>query len=523
MITALQVWFTLLIDNSSVLCTKLAEQLYLVGISMAIAISIGVPLGVLVVRQNRLRALVLGFSSILQTIPSLALLAFLLPFFGIGAKPAIITLALYALLPVVRNTVTGLEIVPAATLEAAQGLGFTPWQRLWIVELPLALPTIVSGIRIATTISVGIATLAAFIGAGGLGDFINRGLALNNPHLLLLGAVPAALLALLLDFLIGRVETALAQGKSAQKKKNRWLNKCFIILMAIMFIFALKAIFFPHQYKNTIRIATKNFTEQLILGELLAQLVEAETHLKVERHFNLGTTEICHQALINNQIDVYPEYTGTAYLTVLNHVYHGYPIKDLYQNVKADYLSKYNIVWLPRFGFANTQAVAVRADFAKHYHLKTINDLATLSARMTIAAPAEFTQRLDGLPGLMRVYNLHFAEMKQMDPALLYDALRDHQVDAIMAFSTDGRLAKYHLIVLQDDKKLFPPYDAAPLMRLKVLESHPELLQLFKSLENTISIKDMQLLNAKVEIEKRAPAEVVHKFLLAKHFLKLTH
>ena len=519
MMAVLQTWFILLIDNVPALATKLVEQLYLVGLSMLIAVSMGIPLGVLVVRQKRLRSLVLGFFSILQTIPSLALLVFLLPFFGIGAKPAIVTLALYALLPIVRNTVTGLEMLADTTIEAAKGLGFTSWQRLWIVELPLALPAIVNGIRVATTISVGIATLAAFVGAGGLGDFINRGLALNNTHLLLLGAIPAALLALLLDFLIGHIEKALKQTKLSKKKKNVWLSGLVIALISCLLIFGIKKLFFPSQHTNTLRIATKNFTEQLILGEIVAQLVEKKTHLKIERRFNLGTTEICHQAILKGQIDLYPEYTGTAYLTVLNQTYHNVTEHQLYQSVKADYLLKYNVVWLPRFGFANTQAIAVRSDFANHYHLKTISDLVAISKKIIIAAPAEFTQRPDALPGLKRVYNLHFAEIKQMEPALLYPALRGHQVDAIMAFSTDGRLAKYHLVILQDDRKLFPPYDAAPLIRLKVLEEHPQLMQLFKSLENTISTKDMQALNAQVEIEKRTPAEVVHNFLLRKHLI----
>lgn len=194
------------------LLTKTLEHLMLTGISTGVAILIGVPLGVLILRNGAVRGPVLGMTGIIQTVPSLAMLAFLLPLLGIGAKPALVALTFYALLPIVRNTYTGLASVPPETIEAANGLGFTGTQRLWMVEMPLALPVIVAGIRTAAVIGVGIATLSAFIGAGGLGDFINRGLALNNTRLILLGAVPAAGLALLLDFLIGRLERLLARG-----------------------------------------------------------------------------------------------------------------------------------------------------------------------------------------------------------------------------------------------------------------------------------------------------------------------
>jgi osmoprotectant transport system permease protein len=194
------------------LWAKTLEHLVLTGVSTAVAVLIGIPLGVWIARSPLVRGPVLGVAGVLQTVPSLALLAFLLPFLGIGAKPAIVALTLYALLPIVRNTFTGLSGVSADVIEAAQGLGFTDRQRLWIVEMPLALPVIVAGVRTATVIGVGIATLSAFIGAGGLGDFINRGLALNNTRLILLGAAPAAALALLLDFLIGLAEKMLSRG-----------------------------------------------------------------------------------------------------------------------------------------------------------------------------------------------------------------------------------------------------------------------------------------------------------------------
>jgi len=190
---------------------KTLEHLVLTGASTGLAVLVGLPLGIWITRNAVARRPVLGASGIVQTIPSLAMLAFLLPLLGIGVKPAIAALTLYALLPIVRNTYTGLSEVAPDILEAARGVGFTNRQQLLMVELPLAVPVIVAGVRTAAVIGVGIATLSAFIGAGGLGDFINRGLALNNTRLILLGAIPAALLALLVDAVIGLIERLLRQ------------------------------------------------------------------------------------------------------------------------------------------------------------------------------------------------------------------------------------------------------------------------------------------------------------------------
>lgn len=208
------------------------EHLALTGLSTGMAVLLGVPLGVWILRAERLRGAVLGGAAVVQTIPSLAMLAFLLPFLGIGAQPAIVALTLYALLPIVRNTYTGLSSVPPALREAASGLGFTRRQQLWIVELPLALPIVVAGVRTAAVIGVGIATLAAFIGAGGLGDFINRGLALNDARLVLLGALPSAVLALLIDRAIGIAEAWLRAGRRPPRLAARTV--AFAALLALL-------------------------------------------------------------------------------------------------------------------------------------------------------------------------------------------------------------------------------------------------------------------------------------------------
>jgi osmoprotectant transport system permease protein len=510
-----------LIAKLPALAEKTFQQIYLTGLSIILAIVIGIPLGIWAVRTTRIKTAILGFASVLQTIPSIALLAFLIPFMGIGIKPAIITLALYALLPIIRNTVTGIEGVAPDIIEAADGLGFTRWQKLWMVQSPLALPTIIAGIRTATAMAVGIATLAAFIGAGGLGDFIFQGISLNDNRLVLLGAIPAALLALILDYIIGQIEIAIAKRKYKIKSGKAFQQTALTITVValIALVFAAKPLsnlwLTP---QNSVRIATKNFTEQYILGYLMADMIEAKTKLKVDKKFNLGSTDICHRAMLKNEIDIYPEYTGTAYVVVLKRENPG-NAAQVFQQVKSDYLQKFNIVWLEPFGFNNTQALAVRQDFATQHNLQTISDLVPLAKNLSIGVPAEFMERADAFPGLKKAYGLEFGQVRQMDPGLMYEAIKNEKVDAIMAFSTDGRIANYHLKILTDDKHFFPPYYAAPLVRNEVLQAHPEILTALQPLSGLIDDKTMQQLNYQVDVEKQTPEDVAKNFLISKGLL----
>lgn len=502
-----------IISKLPALAEKTFQQIYLVGFATLIAILIGVPMGIWAVRTLRVRNIILSTANILQTVPSLAILAFLIPFLGIGVKPAIVALSLYALLPIIRNTVTGIDSVSPEINEAADGLGFTRWQKLRMVQLPLALPTIIAGIRIATAMSVGIATLAAFIGAGGLGDFIFQGIALNDNRLVLLGAIPAAILALVLDYLIGQIEIAIAKHRTQPASPIIWKTAgIFILIIALIFLgLAMKP-------QNTIRIATKNFTEQYILGYLMTDMIEAKTSLHVEEKFNLGATNVCQRAMEKGEIDIYPEYTGTAYITILKQQNFG-SAEQIYQQVKADYLKNFNIIWLAPFGFNDTQALVVRKDFAQQHHLNTISDLVSIVKQLTIGVPAEFIERPDAYLGLKKVYGLEFGDVRQMDPGLMYKAIANKNVDVIMAFSTDGRIPEYNLQLLQDDKHLFPAYYAAPLIRGEVLQAHPEIANTLQPLLGLLDNKTMQQLNYRVDVKKIPPETVAKEFLLSKGLL----
>ena len=508
---------------------RTGEHLMLTGCSTMAALVIGMPLGILVFRNAWLRGPVMGIIGILQTIPSLAMLVFLLALLNrIGAAPALIALTLYALLPIVRNTLTGLDEVSPQLMEAARGIGMSKYQQLRMVRMPLAAPVIIAGIRTAAVVGVGIATLSAFIGAGGLGQFINRGLALSDTRLILLGAVPSAMLALIVDFSVG----AFAWGLRPERKRDRKgsfkallrpvaLVMPFLLVLAGMVSYVTKPSFGSGPANTTetqarsIRIGSKNFTEQIILGEIMAQLVQARTDLAVDRRFNLGGTMICHGALVNGEIDVYAEYTGTALTAILKEKVISEP-EDVFQAVLNSYRRRFGIQWLRPFGFNNTYAITVRADDAKVKGWKRISDLDREAPNLRAGFTAEFAERPDGYPGLRKAYDLQFGKTSDLDPSLTYQAVSKGEVDVICAFATDGRIVSYNLQPLEDDRNFFPPYYAAPVIRVETVQKHPELGSVLSLLGGLIDDATMQRLNFEVDGKAQSPADVAKGFLRSK-------
>ena len=476
--------------------TRLLEHLALVGLALAIGLLLALPLGALAARRPPLARLLLGLANVVQTIPSLALFGVLLtvPLLGgVGPAPAVVALGLYALLPLLRTTVTGLQGVPAGLLEAGLALGLKRRQLFWAVELPLAWPVILTGIRLATVSSVGLATIAAAIGAGGLGVFIFRGIATLDHGLILAGALPAAAIALLLDGLLGR-----------------WRLSAIALCGSLV----LSGLIWPYQLADQVTIGSKNFTEQVILGELLAQKIERQTPLKVKRQFNLGGTFVLHKALSKGQIDGYVEYTGTAWTAILKQA----PIFDASQvldRTRQLYQQKYAITVFPPLGFDNTFAVLVRSSDAQRHQLHSISDLLPLASSFQAAFGFEFLNRQDGFAGLSRRYGLVFDKPpKEMDLGLTYRALAEGQVDVIAGNSTDGQIPALKLTQLADDKQYFPPYQAVPVFYTASLEKHPQLIGVIESLAGSLNSATMQELNRQVDLEHRSPAEVVSNYLL---------
>ena len=527
--TATVEWLSFVAERLPELWLRTGEHLMLTGVSTVAAILVGIPLGVGAARVRWLRSPLTGGVGILQTIPSLAMLAILLALLQrIGAVPAIIALTLYALLPIMRNTLAGLEAVSSEVVEAARGIGMSPRQRLWLVELPLSIPVIIAGIRTAAVVSVGIATLSAFIGAGGLGEFINRGLALSNTELILLGAVPAAMLALIVDGSIAAFQWGIHRRRSRGTPFRGTVDRIarplavaspLVLLVAGGFAYLSTSNPFSGSAwassgtdARTIRIGSKNFTEQLILGELMGQLIETHTDLSVERRFNLGGTMISHGALVSGGIDLYAEYTGTALTAVLERSVIPDPARA-YEVVDREYRQRFSAEWLQPFGFNNTYAITIRRFDATSRDLRTISDLIPVAASLRAGFSAEFSERPDGYPGIRSAYGLRFGEVRDLDPALMYQAIASGEVDVIAAFATDGRIEAFDLQPLEDDRRFFPPYQAAPVIRTETLQAHPELAQVLGLLAGVIDDATMQRLNYAVDEEKRSPAEVAQELL----------
>jgi len=521
-------------SNWSDILSHIAQHVWLVFISIAIAIVIALPVGILITRKKRLRTPVLGIANVLQTIPSLALFGFLipLPFIGgIGPRTAIVALVFYALLPIIRNTVTGILGVDTSVREAAVAMGMTDRQVLLKVEIPLAMSVILTGVRVAVVITIGVAIIAAEVGAGGLGEYIFRGLRLNDNRLLLAGAVPSALMALIADFGFGLIEKQF-DWSSPRKKKSR--QPLRIVAFAVLLI-GVSAIGYAtfrgwHKRSNSsaahVTVGSKDFTESILLAEIVAQMLESQ-NVEVDRKFDLGGN-LAHSALLAGQIDLYPEYTGTAFTAILHHQ----PVSDpkaVYSQVQREYSDQFNLWVSDPVGFDNTFAILVRGEDARHLNLKTVSDAAKYSPQWRAGFGHDFMVRQDGYAGFSRAYGLRFAGVSDMSLDLTYTALTSRKVDLIAGNSTDGRIAALDLVQLEDDKKYFPPYEAVFVIRRGVKDSGnaPEngrlvspLVSVMGKLAGAISTDEMRKLNYEVDGAKRDKKVVVHEWLLKKGFIK---
>ena len=505
--------------NWSELLLLVRQHIVLVFVAILIAVLIGVPVGIGLTRYRALRGPVLGIANVMQTIPSLALFGFLipLPFIGgIGTRTALVALVLYSLLPIIRNTVTGILNVDPNVREAAVAMGMTGSQVLRQVELPLAMGVIVTGIRVATVIAVGVTTIAAAVGAGGLGVYIFRGLRQYDNNLLLAGAVSAALLALAADFFLGVLERQFSV--QAKRSAKGAVVRKLALAAAVVLVIGGFAVWFARSTpgsENHVAIGSKDFTESALLAEIVAQMLEARG-VSVERRFELGGN-LPHEALVAGTLDLYPEYTGTSFTAILHHARITDP-RAVYDQVKQEYADKFNVEVSPPLGFENTFAILVRGDEARRLNLKTISDAVPQSPRWRAGFGQDFMSRADGYPGFSKTYGLRFAEVREMDLSLTYIALSSRQVDLIAANSTEGRIATMDLFQLADDRHYFPPYEAVYLVRQDSLTRVPALREVLAKLANALSTDEMRRLNYEIDGKKRDPKEVVNGWLKGRGF-----
>ncbi|GET05224.1 glycine betaine/carnitine/choline ABC transporter substrate-binding and permease protein [Ligilactobacillus agilis] len=458
---------------------------------------------------NKLSEFVLQLTGILQTIPSLAILGLLIPFLGIGFGPALVALVLYGLFPILQNTLVGLRSIDPTLEEAALALGLTNWQKFKKVDFPLALPMILSGVRTSGIMIIGTATLAALIGAGGLGTYILLGIDRQDNKLILIGAILSAGLAIGFSLVINLL-------KKLKLKQISLIVTILVILTAGSFLPQIK----NKSFNQPLIIAGKLGTEPNILIQMYKLLIENQTDIKVELKENLGKTAFLYQALKSGAIDLYPEFTGTITKTLLKN-----PPKSsnnarlVYEQAKLGIKREDDLVYLRPMAYQNTYALAVKQDFATKYHLQTISDLQKVSSFAIAGFTLEFSQRADGNKGLQSKYQLNL-KVKTMEPALRYKALERGDIQIIDVYSTDSEIRRYHLKVLQDNRQLFPPYQGAPLMRAETLKKYPALKPVLNQLAGKITTKQMQELNYQVDVLKKSPRQVAQKFLSEQGLLK---
>jgi osmoprotectant transport system permease protein len=492
------------------LAALVAEHVLLVAISTAIAVAIGVPLGVFAARRPRLASPLVGIANVVQTVPSLAMFGFLLPvplLGGVGARAALAVLVLYALLPIVRSTIVGMTGIDKSIREAGVAMGMTPRELLRQVELPLALPSIIAGVRVAAVVGVGSATIAAAIGAGGLGQYIYRGLSMVDSTVILAGAIPAALLALFVDGALFWLERQLSPRRRAGARRAALTAAGSLAVLVLAGGAAMTA-----RSSGVIVVGSKNFTEQLILGEILAQAIERDTGLSVRRRLNLGGTLICDRALVSGDIDVYVEYTGTA----LTAIFHRPPSNDpdLVMDTVRDLYADSGRTLLAPLGFNNTFAILVRGSDAREKGLRTIDDAARVAGQWRAGFGYEFLERPDGYRGLAQTYGLAFRAPPQvMDLTLSYRALASGQVDLIAGDVTAGLIESLDLFQLEDNRRYFPPYDAVPVAQASTLLRYPQVRKALEGLAGRISAADMREMNHAADARRESPADLARRFL----------
>ena len=480
--------------------------------ALALGLAISLPLAIVATRRPFLRNAILGFASIVQTIPGLALLALFYPlllalsglaqktfgtgFSALGFLPSVLALALYSMLPVLRNTVTGITGIDPAVKEATLGVGMTPRQALTMVELPLALPVIMAGIRTAAVWVIGTATLATPVGQTSLGNYIFTGLQTQNWVFVIFGCVASAVLALAVDQLLALMEN----GVSARKRGRVLIGGAGIALIlaaALAPVFARPA--------ATYIVGAKTFTEQYILKSLIEQRLRA-AGLTARGRDGLGSVVI-FDALKTGDIDVYVEYSGTLWSNQLRQS-EAKPREEVLKEVKTWLAQNYNITMLGDLGFENAYALAMSRKKAEALGIKSIADLARYAPQLSIAGDYEFFARPEW-KSVVKDYKLSFRERRLIQPEFMYQAAQNGEVDVISAYTSEGRIKQHDLVVLEDPKRAIPPYDAIVLVSPK-RAGDEKLANALKPLLGAINVDLMREANLRADGKggKSSPDEI---------------
>lgn len=497
---------------------KFAAHIVLAASAIGLGILVALPLAVWASRSPTVSRFALGFASLVQTIPALALLALFFPIllslravFGedlptLGFLPALLALALYALLPILRNAVTAQANLDPGVLEAADGVGMTSWQKLTLVEAPLAAPFVMAGIRTASVWTIGAATLSTTIGQPSLGDPIFAGLQTQNWALVVAGCIASAGLAMLVDALLGVIENGFAN-------RNRWRYGAGIAAVALglggALVYQSGGDFFAEERAEgdlgPIMIGSKQFAESYILAELIGAQLE-DAGFEVEYRTGMGSG-VLHSAVGNSSIDISVDYTGTVWTNNLKR--RDNPGRDvMFETIVEWERNESGVKVLGRLGFENAYAFAMREDRAAELGATSLEDLVPFGPQLTVGGDPEFFERPEWI-AVSEAYGLRFGETRNFSPTFMFNALRSGEADAISAYTSDGRLATGGYIILEDPREALPSYDAMLMLSPRIAEDQG-VLRALQPLIGAIDVDAMRAANFAVDREdegKLSPAE----------------
>ena len=490
----------------------LADHILLSASSLLLGLTVALPLAVAASRKPKLRRIALAGASLVQTIPGLALLALFYPLLlalnslfaplglalpALGFLPALLALALYAVLPILRNAVTGIAGIDPAIVEAADGVGMTSRQKLRLVEAPLAAPVVMAGIRTATVWTIGAATLSTTVGQSSLGDMIFAGLQTQNWTLVLVGCVAAAALALTADALLGLIESGIAE----RRKTKIWGG---LIALAAGAMLAFAPLAATGSRADVITIGAKGFSEQYILARMIGDRLE-DAGYEIQYRDGLGSA-VAFEALASGDVDVYVDYTGTLWTNAMGR--EDNPPRDTMLEELSDWVSDTRGARvLGRLGFENTYAFAVTQQTARQYDMESLDDLATAAPRLTMGTDVEFLNRPEWAT-IREAYGFTFAATQSYQPTFMYRAVESGRADVITAFSSDGRIAASNLFVLTDPRAAIPNYDAVLVVAPDRVDER-RFISALAPLLDAIPVEAMREANYMVDrdTDKASPAE----------------
>ncbi len=489
----------------------LGQHVVLSACALALGAAISLPLAVVAARHPRVRWPVLAVASLIQTIPGLALLALFYPLLlalsaltrtavglslpALGFLPSLLALTLYSMLPILRNGVAGLTGVDPSVLEAADGVGMTQAQRLWKVEAPLAAPVVMAGVRTAAVWTIGAATLSTPVGQTSLGNYIFSGLQTENWVFVLFGCAAAAVLAMVVDQLLGLIEAGAAR---------RDIRRIGVGLAGLVIGTALALAPLVQAAPKTYVVGAKNFSEQFILASMMGDRLQ-HTGATVQRKDGLGSAVI-FRALAAGDIDVYVDYSGTLWTNVMARSDTPAP-KVMLAEISRYMRARYGVEVLGALGFENAYALAMKSDQARALGVAGLADLSAHAPQLTLGGDLEFLSRPEWR-AVKAAYGLNFRAERSFNPTFMYRAVEDGEADVISAFSSDGRIAADRLTVLSDPRHAIPAYDAVVLISPR--RAHDERLKAaLRPMIGAIDVARMREANLMVDRDqdKRSPDE----------------